>query len=622
MVKGIKTKVFLIFSIILAIFHLYTSATGVLEPLIQRPFHLGIILSLAFITYAFTKNGKITVIDVLFSVASLVSVFYIILNYESIIMRSGTLTQLDIIFGVICIVLLFEATRRTNGLPLVILAGLFAIFMFYGPYMPNLIAHRGYDLSDFVYYMFLSTEGIFGTAVGVSATYIYLFILFGAVLQKSGLGALFNDISIALLGRYSGGPAKVAVVGSGFMGTINGSAIANVVTTGAFTIPLMKKLGYRSHFAGAVEAVSSVGGYLMPPIMASTAFIMAEMLNVPYTHIIVAALLPAILYYLTIIVMVHLRAGKQNIKGLPEDQIPNLKEVLRKRGFLLLPIILLVILLIFGFTPIFAAFYSIISAVIVSQFSKETKMGFADILDAFVIAAKNTIPVAIACAIVGIIMGVSTVTGLGLTASNVIIELGGGSLFLTLAFTMIACLVLGMGLPSIPTYILTATMAAPALIELGVPGMAAHLFVFYFGSMANLTPPVALAAFAAAGIAGSNPTKTGLSALKLAIAGFIVPYLFVYSPEMLLQSGEWWKAAKIFTSGLLGVLSLSVFIEGYGLRNVTTIERFTALIAAVLLITPQLITDVIGVLLFAILLIVQIRKVKKTDQAITNNPVL
>lgn len=600
-------------SVVLAFFHMYTSTAGVLEPLLQRPIHLALILGLVFLIYPFRKGQKNGWGGILLALLGMISVGYVAYFYEDIIQRPAMPTTADIVFGIIAIVLLFEATRRTNGWALPILAALFILYAFNGPSMPQSISHRGYGVIDMIYYMFLSTEGIFGTALGVSATYIYLFIFFGAILQKTGMGEFFNDIAMAGLGHMSGGPAKVAVVGSGMMGTINGSAIANVVTTGAFTIPLMKKIGYRPSFAGAVESVSSVGGYLMPPIMASTAFIMAEMLRIPYAEILKAAIIPAILYYLAIILMVHFRSGKRDIKGLPKSELPKLKDVLRKRGHLIIPIALLVYLLIRGYTPLYAAFFSIIAAIVVSTFSKETRMSVSDLVDAMRLAAKNTVAVAIACGIVGIIMGVSTLTGLGLRASSAIVEIGGGSLLLTLVLAMLASIILGMGLPSIPTYILTATMAAPALIQLGVLPIAAHMFVFYFGALANITPPVALAAFAAAGIAGSSPMRTGLAAMKLALAGFIIPFIFAYSPEMLLQDTAWYMAVKILITGVAGVLALSLAVEGYGLSRANMLQRSLAIVAALCLITTQWQTDVIGIGLLIIIAFWQWR-VHKADR--------
>lgn len=610
--KKIIFYLIIIFSVVLSLFHLFTSYKGVLEPLLQRPIHLALIMGLVFIYRPWKKGGNVGWGGILLSLLGVVSVGYVAIFYEDIIQKSVTLTSTDMIFGIITILLLFEATRRTNGWPLIILASIFLVYAYLGPYMPSSIMHAGYDMEEIVYYMFISTEGIFGLPLGVAATYIYLFILFGAILEKTGMGEFFNDLAMALLGKYAGGPAKVSVVGSAMMGTINGSAIANVVTTGAFTIPLMKKIGYRGSFAGAVESVASLGGYFLPPVMASTAFIMSEMLGRPYSEIVIAAIIPAILYFLAIILNVHLRAKKDNLKGLPKSELPRVGEVLKKRGFLMLPVLLLVAMLFFGFTPIFAAFVSIVSAIVVSSFSKATRMKPIDFIDASRMAGKNTVSVTIACAIVGMIMGVATLTGIGLRASSVLIEIGAGNLFLTLLLTMLASIILGMGLPSIPTYILTATMAAPALTELGVLPIAAHFFVFYFGSLANVTPPVALAAFAAAGISGSNATKTGFVAMKLAAAGFIIPFVFVYSPILLLQDATAGGVVLVTVTSILGVIMLAIGLEGYGLVKINILERVLSLVASICLITTQWYTDVIGIVLILILLLAQYKRFKES----------
>ncbi|MBN2827577.1 MAG: TRAP transporter permease [Tissierellales bacterium] len=616
MQKKLNKWMIIIFSVILGCFQLYTSFNGILEPLIQRSIHLSLILSIAFLIYPVNKNGKIGWDGIVLSIIALIFIGYIAYNYNYIISKMGTSSQIDIFFGIISILLLIEATRRSNGLPLVILTIIFIAYAFLGRYMPDMIAHKGYNLNEMIYYIFLSTEGIFGTALGVSSIYIYLFIMFGAVLQKTGLGEFFNDISLSLLGQFSGGPAKVAVVASGLMGTINGSAVANVATTGAFTIPMMKNVGYSSVFAAAVEATSSVGGYIMPPIMASTAFIMAEMLKIPYLTIVKSAIIPAVLYYLAIILMVHFRAKKTGLHGIKKSELPIFKDVMKTRGFLLIPIVILVTLLVLGYTPLFAAFYGIVSAVIVSFFSKATQLKPNDYIDIFVISAKNTLSVAIACGIVGVVLGTATITGIGLRAASTIVSLGGGNVLLTLFFTMLASIIIGMGLPSIPTYILTVTMAAPALTSIGIPALAAHMFAFYFGSMANLTPPVALAAFTGAGIAGSDPTKTGFAAMKLAAAGFLIPYVFVFSPEMLLIDTTIFEIARITFTGILGVLALSFSIEGFGLVKSELWERILGLVCALLLVTTQLSTDILGVIIFVSIFAYQINKSKNTSNVL------
>ena len=584
MIKKIRAHMIVLICVLLGIFQLYTSATGILEPLLQRPIHLALLLGLAFLLYPCKKEAH--ALDVAMSILSMIAIGYIAANYNDIITRMNVVTNIELILGITTLLLLFEATRRTNGFPLVVIALAFLLFAFFGPYMPDAIAHRGYGIRDIIYYMYISTQGIFSTPIAVSSTYIYLFIFFGAVLEKTGMGELFNDLALSLLGHFSGGPAKVSVIASGLMGTINGSAIANVATTGSFTIPLMKKIGYQPDFAAAVEAVSSVGGYIMPPIMASTAFIMAEMLQIPYFTIVKAAVIPAFLYYLSVIFMVHLRAKKLNLQGIPKNELPQFTKTLRERGFLLLPIILLVTLLMKGFTPIFAGTYSIVAAIVVSFFSPKTRLKKSDILDIFILAGKNTVSVAIACGIVGVIMGVATLSGFGLKVASAIIQLGHGNIGLTLLFTMLACLILGMGLPSIPTYILTATMASPALVTLGFPSLAAHMFVFYFGSMANLTPPVALAAYTGAGIAGSDPTKTGFTAMKLALAGFLVPFMFVMNPQMLGIQSTVGSLLLLSLIGILVVVSVATSVEGFAFgKKINNPLRIVLFAASILMIS-------------------------------------
>lgn len=488
---------------------------------------------------------------------------------------------------------------------------LFLLYAYFGPYLPPLIGHRGYGVADIANYMYLTTEGILGTAIGVSATYIFLFILFGAFLDKTGMGQLFNDSAMALAGHTSGGPAKVSVLSSGFLGSINGSAIANVVTTGAFTIPLMKRTGYSSNFSGAVEAAASVGGQILPPVMGATAFIMAETLGMNYSEIALAAIIPGLLYYIGIITIVHLRAKRRGLKGLSKEKLPKMKKVMKERGHLFIPLMILIYLLFSGKTPIFAAFFAIISTVVIAFLRPTTRIGLSGILNALENGTRSALSVAMACGMVGIIVGVASLTGFGLKMTNAILVLGAGSLLFTLFFTMIASIILGMGLPSIPTYIITSSMAAPALLEFGIEPFVSHMFVFYFGILANLTPPVALAAFAGAGIAGGNPNKTGFISLKLASAGIIVPYIFVYSPELLMQNTHIMDVLWILFTAILGVISLGIALEGFFLTSLHYFTRATALGAAFTLIFPHTLSDLIGISLLLIITIIQVLKSRK-----------
>ncbi|QNB45336.1 TRAP transporter fused permease subunit [Thermanaerosceptrum fracticalcis] len=609
------TRTVAFMAIALSLFHLYTAWTGPLVTLKHRALHTSVVMALVFLLYPFSKKSagdKLTVVDILLAILSLATGAYILIDYNGIVLRAGMPNNTDLIFAFITLLLVLEAGRRITGKELAILAVIFLAYAYFGRSLPgNLLSHRGYGIKDILDYMYLTTEGIFGIPIGVSSTYIILFILFGSFLDKSGMGQFFNDLAMALAGTSRGGPAKVAVVSSGFMGSINGSAVANVVTTGCFTIPLMKKVGYRPEFAGAVEAAASVGGQILPPVMGAAAFIMAETLGVPYLKIAIAAAVPAVLYYLGIIMMVHLQACKRGLQGIPKEEVPRVWDVLKSRGHLLLPLVGLVYLLVKGYTPIYAAFYSIVLTVLVSALKKETRMSFRDILKALEDGTRTALGVAMSCAIVGIIVGVATLTGFGLKLASAILLVGQGNLFITLVLTMIACLILGMGLPSIPAYIITATMAAPALAKMGVPPLVSHMFVFYFGMLANLTPPVALAAFAGAGIAGANPTSTGIQSMKLALAGFIVPFVFVYSPSLMLINTTWLDAVMVTITATIGVIALAGAVEGYLLTHANALTRVLLLVGALCMIKPGVITDVVGIVVIAAAVLLQRMEIKK-----------
>ncbi|MCD5414891.1 MAG: TRAP transporter permease [Clostridiales bacterium] len=604
-----KTGMFIfLVCVAFALFHLYTSAFGPLNTLVHRAVHTAVVMALVFLLYPHSKKymeTKPLIADWIFAALSIAMGLYILVFFKDIVMRAGMPNTMDIAFGLMTILLVLEAGRRVVGKEVAILAIIFMIYAYFGRSIPGIMAHRGYSLYAIAEYMYVTTEGIFGIAIGVSSTYIILFILFGAFLAKSGMGQFFNDLAMAIAGGGSGGPAKVAVVSSGLLGSINGSAVANVVTTGAFTIPLMKKIGYSKEFAGAVEGTASVGGQILPPVMGAAAFIMAESLGIKYITIVAAAVIPAFLYYLGLIVMIHLRAKKDGLVGLPKDQLPKIKKVLKERGHLILPIFILLYLLVQGFTPLFSAFYSIIATIAVSALRKNTRMSFNDIIDALEDGTRTVLGVAMACAVVGLIIGVATLTGFGLKLASVILMVGQGSLLMTLVFTMLACIVLGMGLPSIPAYIITATMAAPALAQMGIPLLVSHMFVFYFGMLANLTPPVALAAFAGAGIAGGNTTKTGIQAMKLALAGFIVPYMFVYSPALLLIDATTMQIIIAAVTAAIGVVSLGAAVEGYLIATIRPIYRIALIIAALTLMHASLLTDAVGIAIIIVVLMTQ-----------------
>ncbi|UIZ91532.1 TRAP transporter permease [Corynebacterium sp. CNCTC7651] len=500
-----------IFAVVVSLYHMWTAYFGTPPVLVHRSIHVAMMLTLGFALYPPVRKAsrtKIPFYDIILIALSIATAVYVYVNYDDIVRRAGVPEMWDVIMAGILVLLVLEAARRISGWALPVLGVLFLLYAVFGRQIPGMFRHRGYDWDATFNFLYLTTEGIFGTAIGVAASYIFLFVLFGAVLQKSGMGQFFNDIALALAGQSRGGPAKVAVVASGFLGSINGAAVANVVTTGAFTIPLMKRVGYKPVFAGAVEASASVGGQILPPVMGAAAFIMAETLGMPYRDIAIAALIPALLYYLGVIAQVHLRATRDGLKGISRENLPAVMDVMKERGHLMIPLIFLIYMLFFsGRTILLSALLTILVTLVVAQLRSTTRMSLKDIVDSLADGAKTSVSVSVACAAVGIIVGVVTLTGFGVKLANAIVTIGAGNLLFSLILTMIACIILGMGLPSIPTYIITATMAAPALGQLGIEPLVAHLFVFYFGLFANITPPVALASFAAAGLSGADPVN-------------------------------------------------------------------------------------------------------------------
>ena len=620
-------------AIFYSLFHLFITFNPLPE-LIQRSAHVAIGLVLIFLLYPARQSSSrqsIPWLDWLLALAALATFLYLWKEYQAIMTtRGGIPNTLDIVFAILAVVLVVEGARRVMGWMLPILGLVFLSYPFFSHYdwVPDRLLTRPYSISDIFGQMYLKTEGLYSSAIGASVTFIFLFILFGAFLAKSGMGKLFNDLAMALAGHKQGGPAKVAVISSGFMGSINGTAVANVVGTGSFTIPLMKKIGYHKNFAGAVEASASVGGQILPPVMGASAFIMAETTGVSYGTIALAATLPALLYYLGVMAQVHFRAGKDNLKGVPKADLPRVKDVLKERGHLLIPIVALVFFLFQSIPVSYAAVYTIVLTVIVASFRKSSRMGFKEILEALADGAKQSLSVMAACAVVGIIIGVVSLTSFGSVMTSSIMSIGAGSLFLTLFFTMIASMILGMGLPSIPAYIITATMAAPALANFDIPTLVAHMFVFYFGLFANITPPVALAAFAGAGIAGGDPMRTGFQALKLSLAGFIVPFLFVYNPAMLMIDTAnvavnarefafpvWTTIVSIVFTSVVGILALGAAVEGYFKIGLNWFWRIFLGAGALCMIIPETVTDIIGIVMVVIAISINIMQAKKQNQS-------
>ena len=610
-------------------FHFFTAATGAYPPQIQRAVHLGFVLVLIYLLYPARATGskhKLAWYDVLLAAAGAAVCGYIVWNYDVIVLDAGPPTEMDFFFGCAAILLVLEATRRIVGLPITLVAICFLLYAKFGNLIPGMMGHPGFSLKRIVGHMYLTTEGLFGMPLGVSASFVFLFILFGAFLHSTGLGKFFIDLALAAAGRFVGGPAKVAVLASGFFGTISGSSVANTVSTGTFTIPLMKSVGYRGAFAGAVEAASSTGGQIMPPIMGAAAFIMAQFLGVGYVEIAKAALIPALLYYLAVGFMVHMEAKRLGLKGIPKERLPRAWFVLRQGGYLLIPLFVLIYLLIQGYTPLKSAYYCILATVVISLVANNWKawagasssgmtvghslascnrLALKDILLAMENGGRLALGVAAACACTGFVIGVVTLTGVGLKLANAILTLSAGSFALTLFFTMLASIVLGMGLPTTAKYIVLATIAAPAIQTFHVPQLAAHLFIMYFGILADLTPPVALAAYAAAGIARSEPNATGFMAVKLALAGFLIPYIFCYNPGLLMIGASNMEIVFIVCTAAVGIASLSFASVGYWLRDLFLWERLLLVGAAITLITPGLMTDIIGLSLMAAAYVLQ-----------------
>jgi len=612
--EGWQAKLVSLIAIAMSCFHFYTSGFGLLLAQKQGAVHLAFTLCLVFLLYPATskqsKTSGIPFYDFILGAVGVASAMYLVVFFNDLTTRAGLPTQTDLIMGFLLIVTLLEATRRISNPVLPCLAIVALLYCYVGRSLPDMIAHRGFSIPRIVNHMYLGTEGIFGTPLEVSSTFVFMFILFGAVLEKTGLGKFIIDLSMALAGWSTGGPAKVAVVSSGLMGTVSGSSVANVCTTGMFTIPLMKSVGYEPHFAGAVEAVASTGGQIMPPVMGAGAFIMAQFLGVPYIEVALAAVVPALLYYFAVMVQVHFEATRLGLKGIPWSQLPPLWPLLKSKGFLLIPLIAIIYFLLAGYTPLKAAFNGILVSFVLSWLNKETRLTPPRIMEAFETGARGAIGVACACATVGMVVGMGTLTGLALRIANAIVTLAGGSKILTLFYTMLASIILGTGLPTTANFIVTSTMAAPALFKLGVPAKAAYMFVFYFGIAADLTPPVALAAYAGSGIAGSDPMKTGVTAFKLALAGFLVPYIYVYNPMLLFIDVVPMVMVQAIFTALLGVFLLAMATIGFYKAYLAWYMRIIALGGALGLLIPGTLTDLAGLAVLVLIYFIQTAKAK------------
>ena len=588
---------------------------GFIEERARKSVFTGLIILAGYLLYP-RKKGEATSLkqipwlDGVLGLLAAAPFFYFAFSVEAFIEKATKITTFDVIVALVGIVLLFELCRRVTGVPIMVVAGAFIAYMAY-----HCIIERGFSLgkclSTTVYQLFYSNVSIMGTPINACVNFIVLFILFGAFLEKTGIGTFFVDLANSIAGFSAGGPAKVAVISSALEGMYSGSSVANTVGSGSITIPVMKKAGYRPEFAAAVEAAASTGGQIMPPIMGAAAFLMAEMTGIPYPTIAVAAILPAVLYFTGIFVMVHFEAKKQGLKGLPKDTIPNFFKLILRKGYLLLPIILLVGLMSSGKTASFAACFAILAAIVVSMFDKETRLNPKRLVETIETGAKNAIGVSIACAMSGIVIGIVSYTGLATTLFNVIVPIARQNIFLALFLTMIACIICGMGVPTTANYILMATITAPIVIEMGVPMLAAHMFVFYFGIVADITPPVALAAYAGSAIAHSDPLKTGVNATRLAITAFVIPYIFALSPEILLVAEAGVAVTvidviRIVLTSVAGMVGISAGLEGYFFGNCKIWERLILIAGGLCMVIPSLLTDLLGLGLQVIGVVLQL----------------
>jgi TRAP transporter 4TM/12TM fusion protein len=609
----------------LTLFSLYTAQFGLLVANKQRAVFLALALVMTFLLYPgrFSRKKEAGIVDILFSILGFVSVFYIVVVFDQLALRQGWPTPLDFAMGSLAIVMLSMAAIRVAGFILPSISLLFLAYCYFGQWIPGKFGHRGFSIISIVRHMYLSTEGIFGLPLGVVSDFIYLFIFFGVILTLTGVGKVFIDLSLAILGRQRGGPAKVAVVASGFFGMINGSSVANVVGIGTFTIPLMKSIGYRPEFAGAVEAAASTGGQIMPPIMGAAAFIMAEFLGVSYLTVAVAAALPAVLYYTGVLASVHIEAVRTGLQGLPKEKLPSLKAILMKDGYMLIPIPIIIVALVMGYTPTMAALWAIYVSLALPFIpiigKKENQYDWKGLYTMLVKGATGALELLVICGLIGFIIGAASLTGIGLKLASFIVELSFGHLLPALILTMIASLILGTGIPTTGTYIVMALMAAPALKLMGVAPMGAHMFVFYFGIISDITPPVALAAMVAAGLAGASFWPTGLNATKLAVAGFVIPFMFVYNPALLLDLDNIHIAETTFNvvTAIIGVIALAGVVQNYFYVKLKVHERIMLIIAAFLLIMPTLIHSLIGAILLGVVVVLQIYRSKKQSPAIS-----
>ncbi len=608
LVATIAKVVFLV-AVALSLFQLYTAGLTAMTALLQRSVHLGAILCLTFLLrppFKGARKDKLTiwlVLDLALVAATLYTILYLDINMDEIFQRQGDWLPRDVFMGAMGVCLVIEACRRVIGNIMAGICVTFLLYAYFGPYMPELIIHKGYSIERISTTLWLTTEGVFGIPLGVASTFVFIFVLFGAFLEETGGGNFFIDLAHALTGRFSGGAAKTSVIASGFMGSVSGSAVGNVVATGSFTIPMMKRLGYPAHVARAVEAAASTGGQLMPPIMGAGAFLMAEFTNTSYLYIVKISIVPAIMYYVTVLMFVHFEAQKRGLKGQPKDQLPKAWAVIKDNLHFLIPVLILVVALMSHVSPMKAGFLAVVSTYAASFIRKKSRLGFRQLLETLEIGAKNAIMVSVACAAAGIIVGMVSLTGLGLQFSHLVLDLSMGIKVLAILLIGAASLVLGMGLPVTASYIVLVILAGPALENLGVPIIVAHMIVFWYSQDSNVTPPVSLASFAGAGIAGANPMRTAFTSWKLAKGLYIIPIIMAYRP--LLMNGPPGEVFMTMLSTLVGLIAFAACLDRYLLDYATWFEVLLLLGAAIGLFWPEGWIDLVGFALFIIVLIKQ-----------------
>lgn len=627
--------------IVLSLFHYYTAGFGLLQEMMQRGIHLSFVLGLIFLVFPFSKRGYsvpaesswarplgIGWVDWVLAVGAVVSVLHVpLIPLDDLAFRVGNPHPDDVVLGCVLVVVLLEATRRSVGWPLPIIAIAFMLYAVFGRSMPGLLVHPGATVPQLIDHLYLTTQGIYGIALGVVATYVFHFVLFGVFATRIGLGQLFLDCAAWIAGRYAGGPAKVSIFGSALFGMISGSSVANTVTVGSLTIPAMIRLGYKKHFAAAVESTASTGGQITPPIMGAAAFLMIEFLGLPYTTIILAAITPAFMHFFGVFMQVHFEAKRNGLRGLRRDELPDLKEAFKRDWPTVIPLVALIAILLAGYTPYLAAFWGITLCIAVGLLNPRRRMSLGDVADGLRDGAKYALAVGAAAATVGIVVGVVTLTGIGFKLSYIVtstaanMAAGAGeflpaaimapqtlTLLFTLMMTGVVCILMGCGIPTTANYIIMVTIAAPALVLLGTEPIVAHFFVFYYGVLADITPPVALAAYAAAGMAGADPFKTGNTAFRLGLGKVLVPFVFVFSPSLLLvtKGFNWPDFALAFAGCILGITCLGAALSGWLLVRTLAWERLLLIVAAVLLVAPEVYSSMIGLVLIAPVLLRQV----------------